>query len=521
MQISVPISKTTVKRALIVNCYADETRRPVARRHKVPNTLGPVFLAGGLNPRHWEIRLYNEVFDGPLEDASLLGWPDLLVLTGLITSVDRMRQITAYARTKNPRVVVVGGGHVARALPSYCATFLDSVCLGDVEEIKDVVEDIFGPHYGAEEVFPRFDLAYYFGRVGHVESSRYCNFGCSFCTLTGEGRPYRPVSAGHLRRQLEAVGRKNYIGLNDNNFYGNNRSSYRDRVAVMGEGVASGLFDGWTALVTNDFFFKRENVELARDAGCTGLFSGVESFDEGWNNRHNKHHNTVRSQVEIIRECLESGITFLYGMMLDLTTRSIADIRRELDFIVECPEIPLPSYVSIPIPIPGTPYFYECLDNDRILPSTKFRDLDATTISQRTVDPLDEAARFARDLQSMRGYRRRMLRHSVRFASTYRKHLSPVKLGLALYNAPLLCEPLLTTLPKKIGKAGGPRTHISTTEPLDTFYEPRFRVDSRYKRAFEPTMLTDARGRLNEEIAEDVAAGRTATAPPKESVAGG
>ncbi|HSO24836.1 MAG TPA: cobalamin-dependent protein, partial [Chondromyces sp.] len=140
-----------MRRALIVNCYADETRRPVARRHKVPNTLGPVFLAGGLSPERWEIRLHNEVSDGPLEDEALLGWPDLLVLTGLISSVDRMRQVAAYARTKNPRVVVAGGGHVVRALPSYCASFLDYVCLGDVEELGEVVRDAFGPQYAAEE----------------------------------------------------------------------------------------------------------------------------------------------------------------------------------------------------------------------------------------------------------------------------------------------------------------------------------------------------------------------------------
>lgn len=508
-----------MRRALIVNCYADETRRPVARRHKVPNTLGPVFLAGGLSPERWEIRLHNEVSDGPLEDEALLGWPDLLVLTGLITSVDRMRQVAAYARTKNPRVVVAGGGHVVRALPSYCASFLDYVCLGDVEELGEVVRDAFGPQYAAEEHHPRFDLAHYIGRVGHVESSRYCNFSCSFCTLTGEGRPYLPVSADELRRQLQAVGRKSYIGINDNNFYGNNRKSFKERVAVMREGVESGLFRGWTALVTNDFFLKRENLELVRDAGCTGLFSGVESFDTAWTSRHNKHQNAVRPQVEVIRECLEAGVTFLYGMMVDLATRTIADIRAELDFIVGCPEIPLPSYISIPIPIPGTPFFYECLDSGRILPGTRFRDLDATTISVATLDPLAEAAEFARDLQSMRGYRARIARHSVRFAAANRRHLSPVKLGLALYNAALLCEPLLTTLPKRTGQAAGRRTHVSGTEPLDGFYRPKFRVDSRFEKAFQPTVLIDARGCLNEEIADDIAAGRDALLPHRGAVA--
>jgi hypothetical protein len=88
-----------------VSCHADETRRPVARRHKIPQTLGPVFLAGQLNPALWDIRLHNELAEGPLEDRALLGWPNLVVLTGLTTALDRMRQIAAYARTCNPRVV--------------------------------------------------------------------------------------------------------------------------------------------------------------------------------------------------------------------------------------------------------------------------------------------------------------------------------------------------------------------------------------------------------------------------------
>ena len=71
--------------------------------------------------------------DAPLSDAALLGWPDVLVLTGLTTAIDRMRQVTAYARTRNPLVVVVGGGHVARAFPAFCATFMDVVCQGDAD----------------------------------------------------------------------------------------------------------------------------------------------------------------------------------------------------------------------------------------------------------------------------------------------------------------------------------------------------------------------------------------------------
>jgi hypothetical protein len=96
---------------------------------------------------------------------------------------------------------------------------------------------------------------------------------------------------------------------------------------------------------------------------------------------------------------------FLYGVILDLANRRIADIRRELEFILASDRITLPGFLSLPIPLPGTPYFYEVLDSGRLLPSTKVRDLDSTTLCVEPLDPLDEAVAFVRDLQTLRGYR--------------------------------------------------------------------------------------------------------------------
>ena len=104
--------------------------------HKIPQALGPAFLAGGLNPALWEVRLHNELSDGPLEDPRLLAWPDLVVLTGLVTALDRMRHVTAYVRTLAPAAVVIQA--VTRGFPAF-RTHLDKVvCLGDVEEIREV-----------------------------------------------------------------------------------------------------------------------------------------------------------------------------------------------------------------------------------------------------------------------------------------------------------------------------------------------------------------------------------------------
>ena len=104
------------KRVLVVNTFFDEYRRSSGSPHRVPSAMGPVYLAGAFNPHTVEVRTYNEQYSGPLRDAGLLAWPDLLVLTGLTSSFDRMLHVTAYARALNPSVIVAAGGPAIRAL---------------------------------------------------------------------------------------------------------------------------------------------------------------------------------------------------------------------------------------------------------------------------------------------------------------------------------------------------------------------------------------------------------------------
>jgi hypothetical protein len=508
------VTGTTRKRVLIVNCYVDETRRAVARSGKVPQTVGPIFLAGWFHPDRWEIRLHNEHSNGPLEDRALLGWADLVVLTGLTTAIDRLRQITAYARTLNPRVVVVGGGHVARAFPRYCASFLDVVCQGDVEEIAEVITGLYGPGHAADTMLFRYDLAPWIGRVGYVESTRYCNFKCDFCVLTAEGRRYQPHPIDFFRRQLEALGPRRIMAFLDNNFYGSDRRSYEARLEVLRETWRAGQFKYWVALVTGDFFLDQGNVARARDAGARGFFSGVESFDPDWIASHNKRQNGGQAPVELIRGCLEQGVIFTYGLILDIYTRPIAEIRRELEFVLGCDEITLPGFLSLPIPYPGTPHFYRALDAGTLLPATRVRDLDSTTITSTPLDPMPDAIAFVRDLQSMRGYRAAILRHGLGFARRYRRQLPAEQMGICLANGALICAPLLATLPGRIGPAPAPRTFVSTTEPLDRVYRPAFPVASRYASHFQPTFLTDADGGLSAAIGEDVLAARPGIRQP-------
>jgi hypothetical protein len=492
------------KRVLVVNCYFDYSREPIRRPSKFPQAVGPIFLAGAFSRELCEVRCYDEVSSGPLESELLLGWSDMLVLTGLTHCFDRMLHLTAYARTKNARVIVVAGGPAVRALPLLSEKVFDYSCLGDIEELRAVIADAWGEAYLAEKMLPRFDLAYWIKLVSHVETTRYCNFHCSFCSLTGEGRTYQTYDLESIRQQILAVGKRRKLLFVDNNFYGNDREHFRRRIELIKELRATGQFRNWAALVTNDFFSKQENLTLAKESGCELLFSGVESFDSVWLRTFNKLQNTSAPQVEMISRCLNAGIIFCYGLMLDISSRTIADVRRELEFITGTPEITLPAFITLSIPILGTPYFYECLNNRTILPDTKLRDMDGITIVQKTLDPIDRAVEFVRGVEQFHGLRSRVIKHSIRFFNLYRSKLNPLQLSIGFEQGLLLSAHTLMTSATAFGwmKRGRTRTYVSTTEPADQTYTPAFRVDSRFRSHFKPTMVTDRSGNLAEELIE-------------------
>jgi hypothetical protein len=78
-----------------------------------------------------------------------------------------------------------------------------------------------------------------------------------------------------------------------------------------------------------------------------------------------------------------------------------------------------------------------------------------------------------------------------------------VQLLFSLTNAALLCAYSFATSPTQLAAPsakGRRRTHVSTTEILDSVYTPAFRVDSRYEHYFKPTMVTDGAGNLSKEM---------------------
>jgi hypothetical protein len=498
-------------RVLIVLAHFDETRNPKGRPDFVPQGTGHSVLAGAFRANTVEIRLYSEFHDGPLLDRTLFGWPDMLVLTGVTSAFDRMRQLTAYVRTMSPRCVVVVGGPVARNLPVSAAEVFDYVCEGDVEELQSVARDVFGDFAVAEHFLPRFDLLNWRSPVNYFETSRYCNFKCSFCALTGERRSYRSYDHAYIEAQIRSAPRGKYAMFIDNNFYGNNRDIFLAKLDLLRSLWKERLFKGWVALVTWDFFKDDRNLEAVREAGCLGLFSGIESLNQAQLRRYRKKQNLVVPYLQSIQSCLEAGLVFSYGLIFDPTTQSIHAMRNELMFVTGEKRMPLPAFLSLAIPLLGTPMFHDCARNGSFLPLAKLRDMDGFTLMTRPLDPIDEVARFSKSLARLEGFGGRILSHCLGFYSNYRKSLSGRQMAHLLSNSARLIFPTI------IHRRGLPirksdedqLTYLTTTQPLGPLYTPHFRISEAFRSHFEPTMITDQAGVVSPELLRNLEASRT------------
>ena len=111
-------------------------------------------------------------------------------------------------------------------------------------------------------MLPRYDLAYWLGRIGYVETTRYCNFRCSFCSLTAEGHGYQTYDLDHIRQQILASGKRGaecFFSITI--FMAATGITSKRELKLINEMRAPGQFNEWGALVTNDFYATDDNLQ--------------------------------------------------------------------------------------------------------------------------------------------------------------------------------------------------------------------------------------------------------------------
>jgi radical SAM superfamily enzyme YgiQ (UPF0313 family) len=262
---------------------------------------------------------------------------------------------------------VIAGGRYASTFPQQVMPHVDATVVGEAEPVwTRVVEDAvagrlsrvyqapFAPDLAGIPA-PRYDLVEPQFMVPVVtEATRGCPFRCSYCALNIQPAPYRCRPIEDVLRDLTATSRLPYHKRRMAMIYDNNLGGDMPNAKALLREIAK--LDLWGLGVQFSFncLHDDEFVDLLAEARCTMAFIGLESLNEPSLRAVQKRHNRVREYEDRFAKLKGRGILTFTGMMLALdedTPEYYAELPRKLEQVD-----PSAIFISISIPIPGTPF---------------------------------------------------------------------------------------------------------------------------------------------------------------------
>ena len=212
---------------------------------------------------------------------------------------------------------------------------------------------------------PRYDLIEDDFILNHyVQATRGCPFTCSFCCLKAleTGFRMRPID-DVLRDIVEYRGRSwlqnKVVWFWDDNLIGHKvyaKELFRE-MAPLGK--------WWLTQASVNMADDEELVRLAADAGCAGVFVGIETFSAENLRSVRKHQNHIDQYRRAIRTFHDHGIGVMAGLIVGFDDDTAESIRRIPDIVEEL-GIDVP-FLNISTPFQGTPLWDEVEGDGRIL----------------------------------------------------------------------------------------------------------------------------------------------------------
>jgi radical SAM superfamily enzyme YgiQ (UPF0313 family) len=247
-------------------------------------TMEPLSLASvaALTPRHWDIRLADEV----VEEIPSGALPDLVGITGLTPNAPRAYEIAAGFRARG--VPVVMGGMHATSCPEEVGRYVDTVVVGEAEPVwPQVVADFergtLGDRYEGVRAdlsgipLPRRDLYRHSYRVTLVSASRGCRNRCEFCSIwKHEGGRFRVRPIPEVLEELPRLPRTPITLFTDDNIM-SDREHALELFRAMSE---RGLCRRHAVQASLDVAEDDELLRALRASGCFAILIGFESVSD-------------------------------------------------------------------------------------------------------------------------------------------------------------------------------------------------------------------------------------------------
>lgn len=333
-------------------------RRHVPRRRMLRFSVLPLTTVAALTPAGHEVVLVDE----NVEPLDLEADVDLVGVTFMTALAPRAYEIADAFRRRG--VVTVAGGYHPTFLPQEALERFDAVVVGEAEGAwPRLVDDLEagrlgrvysspGPCDPAVIPVPERRLtertARHYATVHAVQAGRGCIHRCRYCSVTAfhhgahRSRPLQRVLA-----ELESIPR-DFMFVDDNLIA--DPAYARELFRAMAP-----LQKRWVAQASLEIADDPELLALARDAGCAGLFVGVETFSAENLAAVEKGFNDRRSYARRLGALRAHGIGVIAGVIVGMDGDDTGVFERTLSFL-ERFRIDAVQ-VNIMTPLPGTPLF--------------------------------------------------------------------------------------------------------------------------------------------------------------------
>jgi radical SAM superfamily enzyme YgiQ (UPF0313 family) len=209
------------------------------------------------------------------------------------------------------------------------------------------------------------------GPFTFIVTSRGCTAGCKFCIKhVSYQNSVRLRSPEKILEELQLL---DELGVHNIHMYADLFTINREQVVGLCELIlASGLKVRWTCNSRVDYV-DREMLRLMARAGCWLISWGIESANETILKRIHKGYRKEQA-FRALRWAKEAGIKNWGYFIIGLPGETEETIRETIAYSKQLPlDIAL---FHIAAPYPGTPFFYEVVENNWFRPGTKWEEVD-------------------------------------------------------------------------------------------------------------------------------------------------
>ena len=361
------MSKPTVEIIVLFQNLGEE--RAYYARSPAPPLSG--ILLAGLTPDSVNVRVRHEMVRPIDYDTDA----DIIALSFMDFCAPHAYDVARRFRERGK--VVVAGGKYPSTFPQAVMPHMDVTVAGEAERIwPRVVDDLVaGRHRRFYEAPaapslermppPRYDLVEHRYAVSVVtEATRGCPFKCTYCQLNIRPLRFRCRPIEDVLADLTATARLPYPRRKLGMLYDNNLGGDMGYAKELLQEIAKLRFWALGVQFAFNCLNDDEFVDLLAAANCRMAFLGLESLNEPSLLAVRKRQNKVSEYERKLGMLKERGILSFTGMMLALeedTPQYYATLPERLEEVD-----PSAIFLSISIPIPGTPFHREMDEQGRI-----------------------------------------------------------------------------------------------------------------------------------------------------------